>query len=98
MTGDPNKMSCAEFQEQLPELIGSGADASTHPHIQSCELCRALLADLETIAEAARQLLPVVEPPDDLWEHIESAIKSEKENAQGELTGPDVAKPITSKK
>ena len=30
-----------------------------------------------TIAEAARQLFPVVEPPDDLWKHIESAIKDE---------------------
>jgi hypothetical protein len=78
MTGEAGKMSCAEFQSQLPELIGSGADASAHPHIQSCELCRALLADLETIAEAARQLLPVVEPPDELWEQIESAIKSEE--------------------
>jgi hypothetical protein len=78
MTSDPGKMSCAEFQARMPELIGSGADASAHPHIQNCELCSALLADLETIAEAARQLFPVVEPPDDLWEHIESAIKSEK--------------------
>jgi hypothetical protein len=24
MTGDPGKMSCAEFQAQMPELIGSG--------------------------------------------------------------------------
>lgn len=77
MNSDPSKMSCAEFQAQLPELIGSGADAKAHPHIQSCELCRALLADLETIAEAARQLFPVVDPPDDLWSHIESAIKRE---------------------
>jgi hypothetical protein len=79
MSDDVGKMSCAEFQAQLPELIGSGADAKADPHIQSCELCRALLADLETIAEAARQLFPVVEPPEDLWEHIESAIKSEAE-------------------
>lgn len=77
MTSDPANMRCAEFQAQLPELIGSGADAKAHPHIQSCELCRALLADLETIAEAARQLFPVVDPPDDLWSHIESAIKRE---------------------
>ena len=55
MTSDPNKMSCAEFQAQLPDLIGSGADAGSHPHVQNCELCRALLADLETIAEAARR-------------------------------------------
>jgi predicted anti-sigma-YlaC factor YlaD len=77
MTDVRNTMSCADFQAQLPELIGSGEDASTHPHLQNCELCRALLADLETIAEAARQLFPVVEPPDDLWKHIESAIKDE---------------------
>jgi len=40
-------------------------------------LCRALLADLETIAEAARKLFPVVDPPEDLWAHIESAIRNE---------------------
>ena len=81
MTDQENKMSCAEFQAHLPELIGSGADASAHSHIQSCELCRALLADLETIAAAARQLLPVEDPPDELWEHIESALKNEKGGA-----------------
>lgn len=86
MTNDPTKMTCAEFQAQLPELIGTGADASTHPHILSCELCSALLADLETIAEAARQLLPVVDPPDDLWAHIESAIKNEDDNADAHTT------------
>jgi hypothetical protein len=73
-----DEMSCADFQAQLPELIGSGADAKSHPHIQSCDLCRALLADLETIAEAARQLFPIEDPPDELWEHIESAIESEE--------------------
>ncbi len=72
------EMSCAEFQAHLPELIGSGADAGADPHIQSCELCRALLSDLETIAEAARQLFPIEDPPDELWKHIESAIKGEE--------------------
>jgi predicted anti-sigma-YlaC factor YlaD len=77
MTGDPGKQICADFQAHLPELIGSGEDVSNHPHMQTCELCRALYADLETIAEAARQLFPSVEPPDEVWQHIESAIKSE---------------------
>lgn len=77
MTEDRDTMSCAEFQAQLPELIGSGANATDHPHVKNCELCRALLADLETIAEAARQLMPIVEPPDNLWEQIELAIKDE---------------------
>jgi hypothetical protein len=77
-------MSCEEFQAQLPELIGSGENASEHEHIKTCDLCRALLADLETIAEAARQLFPVVEPPDNLWDQIESRIKNEE--------GPDGAR------
>jgi predicted anti-sigma-YlaC factor YlaD len=71
-------MSCADFQDQLPELIGSSKNLADHPHLQSCELCRSLLADLETIAEAARQLFPVVEPRDDLWKQIESALETEK--------------------
>jgi len=75
MTRDTEKLTCAEFQAQLPDLIGSGVDARNHPHLQDCELCGALLADLETIAEAARQLFPGVEPPDEVWEHIESALK-----------------------
>jgi len=75
MTADPANMSCAEFQAQLPELIGSGEDVANHPHLQGCERCRALLAELETIAEAAHQLFPSVEPPDEVWKNIESAIK-----------------------
>ena len=79
MTGDPGKMSCAEFQAQLPELIASGEDTVSHPHLQSCQDCRAFLASLEAIAEAARQLFPSVEPPDEVWERIESAIKREED-------------------
>ena len=70
-----NHMSCAAFQAQLADLIGSGASIADNPHIQSCKNCRALLADLETIAEAARSLFPLAEPPDALWEQIESAIE-----------------------
>jgi predicted anti-sigma-YlaC factor YlaD len=77
MTRDPAKMTCEEFQAQLPELVGSGEDAAAHPHLVNCERCRALLAELETIAEAARQLFPIVEPPDEVWEGIESAIRRE---------------------
>ena len=77
MNDYPNNMTCEEFQARMPELIGSGENASAHPHVQNCALCRALLTDLETIAEAARQLFPVEDPPDRLWEQIESAIKQE---------------------
>jgi predicted anti-sigma-YlaC factor YlaD len=82
MTQDAHNKSCAAFQARLPELIGSGENLTADPHLKSCELCRALLADLMTIAEAARQLFPVVEPPERVWEQIESAIRSEQ-------SGPD---------
>jgi len=78
MMGDPGNMSCEDFQAQLPELIGTGEDVSGHPHLRTCDRCRALLAELETIAEAARQLFPSVEPPEEVWEQIESALKREE--------------------
>jgi hypothetical protein len=75
---DPiGKLDCAEFQAHLPELIASGANVSQDPHIQKCELCRALLEDLETIAQAARELFPTVEPPEEIWDKIETALKHE---------------------
>lgn len=72
-----DKLSCAAFQAQLPDLIGSSENLADHPHLQECELCRALLQELETIAEAARQLFPIQDPPDALWEQIESKIRNQ---------------------
>ena len=82
MTENSNKLSCGEFQYQLPDLIGTGQDIYLHPHLQSCELCRALVDDLMTIATAARLLFPVAEPPDVLWEHIELALKEEGHSSE----------------
>lgn len=81
----PNPHDCQQFQEQLPELLGSGVSLEDHPHLKNCELCRALLRDLQAIADAARQLMEVDQPKDDLWERIESAIQAEK--ADGGPTG-----------
>lgn len=82
MPHDPKDMTCEEFQAHLPELIASGEDLSEHPHLKDCALCSALLADLESIAAAARQLLPVEDPPDHLWAQIESAIREEDTTSQ----------------
>jgi hypothetical protein len=73
-----SKLSCEAFQARLPDLIGSGAQMSDHPHFRSCNLCRALLSDLDTIAQAARQLFPIEDPPDSLWVNIKSAIVKEE--------------------
>jgi hypothetical protein len=75
MNDDFSKMSCVEFQDRMAELIGSGQDLTAHPHLKDCADCRALLAELKPSLDAARQLFPSVEPPDEVWEHIESAIK-----------------------
>lgn len=77
MTVDPKSMNCEEFQSQLAELVGSGADVSNHPHVKDCDICRRLYEDLQTIADAAKQLLQDQQPEDNLWERIESAIKKE---------------------
>jgi hypothetical protein len=75
MNNNSSKVGCADFQDRMAELIGSGEDMAAHPHLKDCADCRALLAELQTIADAARQLFPSVEPPDELWRNIESAIK-----------------------
>ena len=58
MNDEPNTMSCLEFQEQLPELFDSGSDVERHTHVRTCDLCRALVYDLEIIAEEARSRFP----------------------------------------
>jgi len=56
MNKEPAKISCEEFQKQLPELIASGRDLVDHSHLRSCELCRTLVDDLDRIAEESRRL------------------------------------------
>jgi hypothetical protein len=79
MNQDHQNPECAHFQAQLAELVGSGQDLARHPHLAVCPRCQALLRDLETIAEAARQLMAPVEPPDELWQSIESALRQEED-------------------
>jgi hypothetical protein len=83
MKSDPRNLSCEEFQSQLADLIGSGEDISKHPHLQTCRnTCKALIADLQTIADAAKQLMPIEQPKEDLWDRIELAIKREEGTVQ----------------
>ena len=54
MSEDLRKLTCEEFQNQIAELLASGADIENHPHVKVCAICRQLLRDLETIAENSR--------------------------------------------
>ncbi len=77
-------ISCAEFQEQLPEMFANDGLPSDNPdlraHLETCDNCSALVRDLEYIAEQARMLLePVVhEPSDDVWSNIQSKLDKDE--------------------
>jgi len=88
---------CAEFQALMSARIGAGEDLQSYKHMQSCERCRALVRDLESIAIAARELMGLDEEPEkDLWSEIAEKIKLEETNghhATYENSGEDPQSP-----
>lgn len=56
MPTSTTKISCEEFQEQIPELLAlnSDLDPEDHPHVRACPDCRQLMREYATIAEAAQ--------------------------------------------
>ena len=80
-------MTCAEFQETLPELFESQADLNSQEHLKSCENCASLVRDLEYIASQARLLLPIHDPSPAVWDNIQAAIRG------GDSSGPSHAQP-----
>jgi hypothetical protein len=80
-------MSCEEFSACMVALIAAGEDVFAHPHVRKCKLHRALLDDLEAIARVAKQMFPDLDPPDAVWDQIETRI------ANGHCPDPIVAHP-----
>jgi hypothetical protein len=82
-TDSPDPLSCADFQQQLPDLFAAAADGITDDpavleHLKTCENCSALVRDLQYIADQARQLLePTHEPSDNVWEKIQKSLASD---------------------
>ena len=76
-------LSCAEFQEHLPDLFAGGSEGLTEDptqldHLKTCENCSALVRDLQYIADQARQLLePMHEPSDDVWKKIQEGLAAD---------------------
>jgi hypothetical protein len=73
--------TCAEFQDQLPELFESGANLNEQEHLKSCAQCSALVSDLEYIAQQAKLLLPIHDPSPAVWENIQNSLSSDKQNS-----------------
>jgi len=75
-------MTCAEFQDKLPDLFESHADLGAQDHLKSCDNCASLVRDLEYIAAQARLLLPIHDPSPAVWEHIQKAIHHDEPGAK----------------
>ena len=86
----PATISCAEFQEQLPDLFASGGsgepeDPCLVAHLKTCENCSALVRDLQYIADQASLLLqPTHEPSDNVWKKIQEGLDSDRTNEAGQ--------------
>jgi hypothetical protein len=79
-------MTCAEFQERLPELFEEQVDLSQDEHLQHCENCAALVRDLEYIAQQAKLLLPIHDPSPAVWDTIQNTLR--REQSEGSPTAP----------
>jgi anti-sigma factor RsiW len=73
-------MSCTRYLTQIQELVdgtlGAIRRADLEAHLETCEDCRALLADLERIRDAAGHLGELV-PPDGAWLQIAGRLRQE---------------------
>ncbi|HLK33615.1 MAG TPA: anti-sigma factor [Terriglobales bacterium] len=81
-------MTCAEFQAVLPYIIDNGGNAEQQEHLRNCEVCSGLVNDLKYIAEQAKLLVPMMEPPKKVWDGIKTSLEQEglvKDSARGSL-------------
>jgi hypothetical protein len=71
-------MTCLEFREQAWRWMEGEQMAAFAAHAESCTRCRALVADLEGIHQAARQLgKDDPAPPSRLWTAIRAQLEAE---------------------
>ena len=70
-------MTCVEFQGALPYIIDTGGNADHEAHLKSCAICYDLVMDLKYIAEQAKLLVPMEDPPKRVWEGIQRSLQTE---------------------
>ena len=72
-------MSCEDYNEAIGELVDGSirpkAKEAVQRHLQTCQSCRSLVADLRRIREAAASLPPTT-PPLTLWPRIANRLKT----------------------
>jgi hypothetical protein len=83
-------MTCAEFQKALPYIFDSGGNAEQEEHLRNCSVCSDLVNDLKYIADQAKLLVPMMDPPKKVWDGIKTSLQQEglvKNSARGRLLG-----------
>jgi len=74
-------MTCRDATAVLSAYLDRTLEADAHAHVgthlDECDSCRALLADLHRIRSAARSLGPIT-PPDHIWLEIAGRIRLEQ--------------------
>jgi anti-sigma factor RsiW len=76
------------IQELVDGTLGPIRRAELELHLESCDACRALAEDLQTIAAAA-QSLELLTPPDRTWQQISSRLRAE---GRAGSTGPGLVR------
>ena len=83
-------MFCRQYNEAIQELVegtlGPVRRAELQTHLDTCDACRALAADLQKIRDAGAAL-PPVRPPDHVWERVARQLQQE-----GRMTAPPAAR------
>jgi ribosomal protein S15P/S13E len=70
-------MNCADVQRNQPDIMDGSGDPELQAHLKSCASCSELVSDLGLIANAARQLSNVEEPPARVWVNIANQLRAE---------------------
>jgi hypothetical protein len=70
-------MTCAEFEEVLPDLLEGSRNLEVEAHLKDCPKCLELVSDLRAITEECKLLRASEEPPSGVWHSIENTLRAE---------------------
>jgi hypothetical protein len=91
-------MTCAEYQQDLPDFLEEGGNAELQAHLKTCAICSGLAASLQSIASEARFLQASAEPSPRVWNSIEIVLRQEGLIRQPQLHHPRAILPSLTRR